>query len=690
MPVPFHGVGELARADGVAWLCFVEEGNGGGVRAALFVASPGGDPVGFSFARMGPQESSRFAQDAKSVLAASLFRSCAASPVLLFGAADEISPREFDERLKIALPFCRVRTAPTAGAGLAANGAGDDVRQRMCWTPRAPAPTTEAGAALDRILGGSDPFGPLERAGGALREAFADPRVGTWFGSTGLETVVTLSPLLESASMLTTRGAAQDGAGLKMEGGLAERLWANLAAPVKRPSAEPDAVLEWAGELMPFQRDGVRALLSMNRLLLSDDMGLGKTVQTVAALRILKARGEIASCLAVAPAGLLHQWRREIGKWAPELSAIVIRGSADDRAWQWRAAKDVTLVSYDTLRSDATWLSKLRASKGAWDVVVLDEAQRIKNRNDTSATAKNIPRARSWALTGTPVENREEELASIMEFVDHDPEAPPKRYYPGASLRRRHRELQLRRKKGDVLSELPPKLETRLTIPLHRDQRDSYDRAEHEGIVYLKSLGAEVGVRHVLELITRLKQICNLDPRTGASSKLEDIRERLEELTAQGHKALVFSQYASAVSGVEAAARYLCEFDPLVLTGDTPPERRPDIVERFTNEDAHKAMIVSLRAGGVGLNLQRASYVFHLDRWWNPAVERQAEDRAHRIGQTVKVNVIKYACADTIEERIDRILEEKQKLFDQLVDDVSLDLSARMSRGELLGLFGLD
>ena len=441
---------------------------------------------------------------------------------------------------------------------------------------------------------------------------------------------------------------------------------------------------------MPFQRDGVHALIKMDRLLLSDDMGLGKTVQVAAALRILGVRGAIGSCLVVAPAGLLDQWRRELGRWAPELSAIIVRGGAGDRSWQWKARKDITLVSYDVLRQDAGYLPSLRTAGSAWDVVVLDEAQRVKNRNDTSEAVKKLPRLRSWALTGTPIENDEDELASIMEFVDHHDGTPRRYYRPGGLLRQRHRELQLRRKKGDVLHDLPPKLETRLTIPLHRKQRESYDKAEHEGIVYLKSLGAEVRVRHILELITRLKQICNADPMTGASSKLDDIRDRLQVLADQGHKALIFSQYTSDTSGVVAAANHLRAFKPLVLTGGIAPDKRSELIGQFRAGNTHKALIISLRAGGIGLNLQEASYVFHLDRWWNPAVERQAEDRSHRMGQTVKVNMIKYTCENTIEERIDHILRRKQELFDQLVDDVSLDLSTRMNRAELLELFGLE
>ena len=139
-----------------------------------------------------------------------------------------------------------------------------------------------------------------------------------------------------------------------------------------------------------------------------------------------------------------------------------------------------------------------------------------------------------------------------------------------------------------------------------------------------------------------------------------------------------------------AAANRLQEFHPLVITGEIPPEERAGIIDRFKKGGKHKVLVLSLRAGGLGLNLQEASYVFHLDRWWNPAMERQAEDRSHRIGQTVKVDVLKYSCTGTIEERIDEILERKQNLFDELIDDVSLDLSAQLSRDELFGLFGLE
>ena len=676
LSAPPPDTGGNARPDTVAWLRFIEDEDDFGLRACLFETSVEGEPLGFVFARARPEKppepGSVVGSRGETFLAAALFGACAAAPTLALCPSGEVPARG----LGSGPPVCRVDPTPQGSWSPA-----------TAWIRSGPHPDPDAETVLSEIEKRDEPFEPLERAASALAEAFDDSQVRALSEIPGLTTVVVLPPRTAGAETPTaSETAPSPGPGHDAARGLVARLWAILAAPPR--SLLPNG-MEWPGELMPFQRNGVLALLEMDRLLLSDDMGLGKTVQVVAALRILKARREVGSCLVAAPAGVLDQWRREISKWAPEMSAIVVRGSAENRAWQWRAAADITLASYDVLRSDAGLLPRLRRSNGPWDAVVLDEAQRIKNRNDTSVAVKGLPRLRSWALTGTPVENDEEELASIMEFVDHDGATPQRRYHPGPELLRRHREVQLRRRKSDVLDDLPPKLETRLTIDLHPDQQSSYDKAEDEGIVYLKSLGAEVGVQHVLELISRLKQICNFDPRTGASSKLADIGGRLEELTARGHKALVFSQYANATSGVAAAAEYLREFDPLVLTGETPMAERRALIDRFRTNGAHKVMVLSLRVGGLGLNLQEASYVFHLDRWWNPAVERQAEDRAHRIGQTVKVNAIKYTCAGTIEERIDLILQRKQELFDRLVDDVSLDLSARMSREELLGLFGL-
>ena len=421
-----------------------------------------------------------------------------------------------------------------------ADRANANGRFELLWLSEQPYGESRASKLFAELMERDNPFEPFERAERALAVAFEDDRLQATTGIAGLAAVIRLTPLHERPGYAAAGSSAVQEyvqkpipAPPSSDLTLAERLWAALAAPLGRGQ---DFQLNWPGSLMPFQRDGVRALLDNHQLLLADDMGLGKTIQAIAAFRILRARREVKSCLLAAPSSLLDQWRREIDKWAPELSAIIIRGSASDRSWQWAAERDVTLVSYDTLRSDfgGTQSPPLRK---IWDVVVADEAQRIKNRNDTSAALKGLRRKRSWALTGTPIENHEEELASILEFVDYDGSEGPKQYRPGAELRERHRELQLRRKKGEVLDDLPPKQVTKVAIDLNSRQRRSYDKAEQDGIVYLKSLGAEVGVQHVLELITRLKQICNADPKTGESSKLADIKDRLEQLTAQGHKA---------------------------------------------------------------------------------------------------------------------------------------------------------
>lgn len=471
---------------------------------------------------------------------------------------------------------------------------------------------------------------------------------------------------------------------------LSDRLRAVLGVPLGALLPGDGSTLEWAADLKPYQLDGVRTLLQRDRLLLADDMGLGKTVQAAAAIRIMCIQRTIERALLIVPAGLVDQWRRELNRWAPELSAIIIRGTAQERAWKWRAEAHVTLVSYETFRSDFTPNTASPSRTRLWDLVVLDEAQKIKNRDvDISRSVKQLARRRSWAMTGTPLENKLDDLASIMEFVDHDEGGGLRRYAPSPQLIERHRELQLRRRKADVLDELPPKQVITVQLPLLPRQQQSYNRAESEGVVQLRERGSEVRVQHVLELITRLKQICNVDAGTGESAKFEDIRERLATLSDEGHRALLFSQYTDDTFGVGAAAKALSEFRPLTYTGAMSGGQRDATIARFKSDESHRALILSLKAGGVGLNLQDASYVFHIDRWWNPAVERQAEDRSHRMGQFFPVTVFKYVCTGTIEDRIDTLLAGKQQLFDEIIDDVSI-LPSRLTGDELFGLFGLD
>jgi SNF2 family DNA or RNA helicase len=440
--------------------------------------------------------------------------------------------------------------------------------------------------------------------------------------------------------------------------------------------------LNFAVRPFPYQLDGIAYLYPRREAVLADEMGLGKTMQTAVALRLLAHQGRVRRALLVCPKPLVTNWRREFSHWAPELPVAAVEGGQSHRQWLWGRGDDgVLIANYELVVRDRDMIV---ASDRPFDLIVVDEAQRIKNR--TSATCEAVcalPRSRSWALTGTPIENSADDLVGIFDFVS------PGRLRPQmkpAAIRRAVSDHVLRRTKDQVLTQLPPKLFRDAELVLTPEQWEAYQRAEDDGVVRLSSMGAELTIQHVFELILRLKQICNFDPATGASAKLDRLEADLEECAASGRKAIVFSQWVDSIQKLSAR---LARFNPLEYHGRIASKQRDRIIERFRDDPTASVLLMSYGAGSVGLNLQFASYVFLFDRWWNPAVEDQAINRAHRIGAAAPVTVTRFLAVGTIEERIDRVLAEKRELFHAVFDAEPTSTRIGLSREEVFGLFNL-
>ncbi len=449
-------------------------------------------------------------------------------------------------------------------------------------------------------------------------------------------------------------------------------------------AAEEPVRLAHGLSLRPYQQRGYEWLHTLDRLhmggILADDMGLGKTVQVIALLKACRTREEVS--LVVAPTSLTYNWLSEIGRFAPELSVMVLSGSGAQRASQIRHVReardvDVLITSYPLIRRDIDQMREL-----AFRFVILDEAQHIKNAGSVGAMAVKQLQARTrFALTGTPMENNAGELWSIFDFVLPgyllSYNAFIRRYQDGQDaddLRRKIRPFLMRRLKKDVLTELPDKIETLLTAQMTPEQGKVYqsamvrlrERVEH--VMAEKGLGR--GRTEVLAAITELRQICChpglvLEDYAGSSGKLEMLLDILPGAMAAGRRVLLFSQFTSML---KILRRHLEEagYETMYLDGETPSAKRLEMTEQF-NGGQGQIFLISLKAGGTGLNLTGADMVIHYDPWWNPAAEDQATDRAHRIGQTRKVEVVRLVTHGSIEEQVVELGRRKKALFDQLI-----------------------
>lgn len=427
----------------------------------------------------------------------------------------------------------------------------------------------------------------------------------------------------------------------------------------EQSSADLDPILESIAlphELRDYQKRAVAFLTSRKSALLADDMGLGKTVECIVALRVLHGQVKWKRCLVVVPTSLRRNWKREIETWAPEMRPRLVDGDQKEREAQYLLPFPLLIASYAQIRIDR----HLFRQRDSFDVVVLDEAQRIKNRgSQTSLACTTIPRERSWALTGTPLENSPEDLIAIFSFVKR---GVLESGMPVSMLRRRASPYTLRRTVDEVLPELPERIEQTLEHDLTNEQRKAYNSIwENREELYRES-------GSLLALITDLKQICNYEPQSGASSKLETLSLVLENTADENKKILVFSQYVETLQWIQH------QLDQgIVYHGELDEEQRDRALSAFQDREGPRLLLMSLTAGSVGLNIQEADTVVLFDRWWNPAVEEQAIRRAYRLGRKRPLHILKFVVRDTVEERIVSILERKSSLFDEVVEGMGVD-----------------
>jgi SNF2 family DNA or RNA helicase len=427
-----------------------------------------------------------------------------------------------------------------------------------------------------------------------------------------------------------------------------------------------------------YQWEGIKFLVERGGALLGDDMGTGKTVQSILAMRLLFQRGVVKSALIVCPLSVLPHWDREMERWSPNLHVTVVRGNKEHREYCWYYTTHVWITTYETLRQDMT--NDKAGLKDKFDLVILDEAVRIKNPTTGAAKAvRKLKASYRWGLTGTPIENRLDELVAIYAFLRpgllHYEELTP------AAARTAIQPFFLRRRKADVLKDLPQKHEFPVHLRFEDAQMRTYQRMERERVLHLREKGETITAFNILSLITELKKICNRDRITGESIKLTWLREKFAGgMLNEGDKVLVFTQYRQEnFGGAEWLERELSEYGALNYGKATSDSKRQALLHAFGRDNTKKVFVGHPRTAGVGLNeLVVANYVIHFDHWWNPAVANQATDRAHRPGQKKDVFVYHLWVEDTIEDMIQRKLEEKQLLYDTVIDSLSSEVKDEM------------
>ena len=517
---------------------------------------------------------------------------------------------------------------------------------------------------------------------------------------------------------------SQDGLVRTVPGVWLEEVLNNLRAPEVNQLITTILKSELKATLRPYQKQGVSWLYTLSQLqmgaILADDMGLGKTIQIIALLLIKKSEKNIKRrnlnqvnklnrpSLLVIPASLLGNWKAEIQKFGPSLKIWIAHSSGDGVGAPPKIDFDLVITTFGSVpRID--WLNQQE-----WDLLIADEAQAIKNPSaQQTKSIKKIKSLHRLALTGTPIENSLSDLWSLFDFVSPGllgtakifegfmrSKSKEKKQDAYGSLRILVKPYILRRLKTDksVISDLPDKTELKSYCPLTKAQVVLYKNAVETLRTEIKQVEGIQRRGIVLSYLMRFKQICNHpsqfmksgDFKAVQSGKFQRLKEICEVIADKQEKVLVFTQFKEMTVPLSEYLENIFGTSGLILHGDTPIKKRAAIVEQFQNDYGPQFFILSLKAGGTGLNLTKANHVIHFDRWWNPAVENQATDRAFRIGQKNKVLVHKFICKGTLEEKIDELIESKKAISDELLEDADHKMVTEMSNEELLKLVSLD
>ncbi|SES97460.1 DEAD/DEAH box helicase [[Clostridium] polysaccharolyticum] len=495
--------------------------------------------------------------------------------------------------------------------------------------------------------------------------------------------------------------------GIEYERSLAyENLLEEIMTPKQAHIQVPETV---QAKLRPYQAVGYKWMysLSQNRLggILADDMGLGKTLQAITYIAACLEQDKDAVFLVVSPTSLVYNWQEEFEKFAPQVTAVIVEGTPEERMEQIARAKEnhVMITSYPLIRRDIEHYVKHK-----FHTMFIDEAQFIKNPSSQNAkSVKQVVAKQKFALTGTPIENSLSELWSLFDFILPDYlyshskfverfEKPIVKEGSKEVLEDLGKHIEpfiLRRMKKEVLTELPDKIESKMMAEMTEEQEKVYQaylqNIRQELTAEIKEKGFEKSKMQILAALTRLRQICChpstfIDNYYGESGKLKLLSQILNDILENGHRVLIFSQFTSMLEIIAEELKKQ-EIEYFYLSGNTKIQDRKDYVARF-NDGEGSVFLISLKAGGTGLNLVGADVVIHYDPWWNPAVEEQAADRVYRIGQKKSVQVIRLLTKNTIEEKIDKLQKRKKELSDSVIKSKEVFIN-QLSREELEELF---